>query len=113
MDLKDTVKLHWIPALLSMRTEYAGLASLGITLFLVGSVGEQWIYQSGALDGMQQGFWIPTTQVGGGMIIFGEDKRERTNFFQGIRLGATYQKSWLSSQELSAWSVDLGTNLAL
>lgn len=113
LDLKDTVKLHWIPAFVALRTEYAGLSFLGVNLFLVGGIGEQWLYQSGMLDGMEQGFWIPTAQIGGGIAIFGNANRERENFFQNIRLGATYQKSLFSTQELRAWSVDLAVNLAL
>ncbi len=109
--LRDTVMLHWLPALVSLRAEAAVLPSLGLGLFLIGGGGWHWLSQSGRLDGIEQRFLIPVSQIGAGVTIFGQNFWDSS--FQGIRLGMTVQKSFSGVQNMNVRSIDVGTSLLL
>ena len=106
LTLKDTIQLSWVPILGFLRFEYDSPLRPSI---LIGG-GQQWLSQSGQLQGLQQGFWIPTVRIGACITLFDPDDDKRTNFFQGVRVGSTYQKSILTKQEIVAWSFDLGSD---
>jgi hypothetical protein len=110
--LKDTVQTHWVPLVASIKTEYSGIKRIVKPSLLAGA-GAQWISQSGKLDGMQQGFWIPMSQLGVGLTFFDFDGSERSDYFQGVSLGAHRQTGFMTSQAFSTWMFDLGTNLVL
>lgn len=110
--LKDTIKLHCMPLLMSMQTVYTGLIRMGLQGFLTTGLGGHWYYQSGMLDGTQQGYWIPTSQIGGGIMVLSNEKTG-DQFFQGLRLGVSYLRSFKETQKLKAWSFDIGTGLLL
>lgn len=110
--LSDVIRLSWLPLLASTRIEYdipgTTLVKPSITL----GAGMHWILQSGKLDGIEQGFWIPFYSTGAALTLF-DQSRKAGEWFGGVTVGATVQNSFGSSQEVHAWSIDVGTHLVL
>lgn len=106
---RDLLKLHALPLLGSLRLEYRipGLPALKPTFALGG--GAYWFYQSGKLDGIEQGFWIPVVLAAPGVRLF--DGEEGGSWFGGINAAVSWQNSFASSQSLRALAFDLGATL--
>jgi len=107
----DLLKLHWLPISASLKFEY-GFS--GVTFikphFTVGS-GAQWLYQTGRLDGIEQGFWIPFYAFSPGITLF--EQEGISDWFGGVTFSGTYQSSFSSPQLIRGWSVDVGLNVLL
>ena len=111
-DSRAILTLHWLPVSLGTRIEYriSGVDFVRPHLDLEG--GAQWLYQSGKLDGIEQGFWVPFYQVAFGLTLFAPNQSQG-DWFGGINLGATVRNSFASQQNIRNWSMDVGLNLYL
>ncbi|MBI4405138.1 MAG: hypothetical protein HY537_13330 [Deltaproteobacteria bacterium] len=103
---KGALKLHWLPVLVGIKAAYQRFSA--VKPYLVATAGAQWLYQSGTLDGIEQGFWVPLYRLGGGLVIF-----DTSSWFRGISLGVSTNNSFGTSQSVSGWSIDMGVNLML
>ncbi len=109
---RAVVTLHWLPVSLGTRVEYrvSGLDFVRPHLDLEG--GTQWLYQSGKLDGFEQGFWVPFYQAAFGLTLFAPSS-PHGDWFGGINVGGTLRNSFASQQNIRSWSMDVGLNLYL
>jgi hypothetical protein len=113
--LKDYVSVHWLPMSAGVRASHPIPGLRFMTAFLTPAVGAQYIYQSGKLDGIDQGFWIPFASFRGGLSLFESDPRSRKSsaWLDGVALSGTLIRGLSSSNQMSAWSVDLGLRVLL
>lgn len=107
----DVLKLHWIPLAASLRFDYEIPRSFVKPTLILGA-GAQWLFQSGKLDGIEQGFWVPYAFVGPALTLFDQSSR-RGEWFGGVTVGPTFKKSFGSSQEIAGWSLDVAAHLVL
>lgn len=108
----DSIKLHWLPFSLGLKTAYNIKGLTFIKPSLTFGAGAQWFYQSGNLDGIEQGFWVPL-YFGGAHFTFFDETHKRNNWFGGVTLGASYQNSFASDQVFRGWSIDADVSLQL
>lgn len=111
-DSRAVLTLHWLPVSLGTRVEYRIPGVDFVRPHLDLESGAQWLYQSGKLDGIEQGFWVPFYQAAFGLILFAPNQSQG-NWFGGINLGATVRNSFASQQNIWNWSMDVGLNLYL
>lgn len=109
---RAVLTLHWLPISLGTRLEYhiSGFHAVKPYLNLEG--GAQWLYQSGKLDGIEQGFWVPFYQVSFGLTLFGPT-RTQGEWFGGINVGSSIRNSLASQLDIQSWSMDVGVNFYL
>lgn len=105
------MRLHSLPIFLGAQIEYEGFAP--IQPFIVGRAGAQWLYQSGNLDGIEQGFWIPFYQVGVGLTLFDSTHTQSDAWFSGLTLSALRHLSLSSDQVVQGWNLNLGISILL
>lgn len=110
--VKSLLKLHWIPISAGVNLTGNVFGTQAIKPYVFGSVGAQWLYQQGALDGVEQGFWVPFLRAGGGLTLF-DSIRRTGDWFGGLQIGASTQNSFGSTQTVKGWSLDLGMTLLL
>jgi len=108
----DVITLHWLPVSGALRLAYRIPGVSFLKPFLHGGAGAQWLQQSGKLDGITQGFWVPFYAFGGGLSAF-DQTESGDHWFGGVRLGATVSRSVGSSQVVRYWSLDAGITLLL
>jgi len=106
--LKDSVKLHWIPATVALKLIYDNFAYVTPSLSIGGGI--QMLYQSGRLDGSAQTFWVPFVSVSPAVRLF-DLSRNESHWFGGVVLGASFGNSVGSTQSVRYWSFDVGTSL--
>ena len=115
IELKDYVSVHWLPISAGVRASHQVPGIRSITAFLSPAVGSQYVYQSGKLDGIDQGFWLPYASVRGGLSLFESDPRSRKSsaWLDGVALSGTILQGLSSSSQMKAWSVDIGLRVLL
>ncbi len=109
---RGVLTLHWLPLSMGTRIEYRLFKSQIVKPFVEVGGGIQWLYQSGKLDGIEQGFWIPFYQTSLGLTFFGTDD-VHGNWFGGINIGGSLRNSFASQQNIRAGSLDVGININL
>ncbi len=75
-------------------------------------LGAQWIYQTGNLDGIEQGFWVPFYELGGGLVLF-DSLGQEDDWFGGLTVGVSQRKHLGGSQLVGTFSIDVGANFLL
>jgi len=113
--LTDYISVHWIPLSAGLRTSHAIPGLKVLTAFLTPAIGSQYIYQSGQLDGIDQGFWIPYVAIRSGLSLFERDRLVPSSsaWFDGIALSGTLFRGLSSTKPMLAWSLDLGLRVLL
>jgi len=107
--IQDVVRMHLVPLSAALRADYRLVDWLTPSLAVGG--GAMWIYQSGNLDGIEQGFWIPTLHVSPSLKLF--EGRTAGEWFGGLNVGVTYLLGVATEQRLRALSFDVGATLRL
>jgi hypothetical protein len=110
-DYSDIVRLHWLPASLGLKIDYQIPKFSSVRPFIEGGVGAQWLYQSGNLSGLEQGFWIPFYQTTLGLVLFGNSNFD--HWFGGIVMSFSWRNSFASDQSVKTRSIDAGVNFRL
>lgn len=108
----DLVKVHSLPLNVGTQLDYRIPGVSFVKPGLTASVGFLWFYQSGKLDGIEQGFWVPSYQVGAHLNFF-EGTTKSSEWFDGVQLGSTLYRSFASTQMFEGWSIDLGVGFVL
>lgn len=109
---EDIVSIHWLPLSAGLRGEYQFGAFRKIKPYAELRVGTQWIYQTGNLDGLEQGFWVTFYEFGGGLVLF-DSLVGSEDWFGGITVGASQRKHLGGSQLVEAFSLDFGATFLL
>lgn len=105
----DVIKLHRMPLSVGSQLSYP-LPGIGfIEPCVTFGVGAEYLYQTGRLDGLDQGFWVPFTLVSPALSFFKSEGGE--GWFGGLTVGATFQSSFASSQVVRGLSYDAGVTL--
>jgi len=107
----DLIKTHSLPLNAGVELSYL-IPRVPIRPGVSSSVGFFWFYQTGKLDGLEQGFWIPTYQLSGHLSFF-EGTTESTSWFKGVQLGTTLYKGFSTAQVFEGWSADLGVGFSI
>lgn len=112
-DPERTAKLtlHWLPLSLGTRIEYRFSGFESVRPFFQVKGGAEWLYQVGGLDGIDQGFWVPFVQYGGGLTLFDSSSPDR--WFGGLTLGLSKHQSFSSAQIIDGTVFDFGLNILL
>lgn len=105
------LRVHSIPLSAGLELEYKHW--LDFTPAIISKVGAQWVYQSGTLDGLEQGFWVPFYQIGLGLTLFEPYRESDQSWFGGIKIAVTNYRSISSSQTIEGLSTNLGVVLRL
>lgn len=103
--------LHWLPLSLGTRVEYRFSGFDAVRPFVTAKGGAEWLYQTGGLDGIEQGFWVPFVQYGGGLTLF--DSASPDRWFGGLSVGVSKHQSFSSAQLIDGTVFDLGVNILL
>lgn len=113
-DAESTAKLtlHWLPLSLGSRVEYRISGFEVVRPFIIAKGGAEWLYQVGGLEGIEQGFWVPFLQYGGGLTLF-DSPSSPDRWFGGLTLGISKHISFSSSQVIDGTVFDLGFNILL
>ena len=111
-DFTDVLRIHWLPLSVGGQVSYKIPGLRVVKVFVNPSVGVQWLYQAGRLDGIDQGFWIPFYKLGGGVNLF-DQSEDPSAWFGGVTLSAETLSSFGSSQTSKLWMLDLGLTLLL
>src|SRR5690606_26340699 len=76
--LEDVIRLHRVPitAFVEPYLEFSAVPWVRPSLPV--SLGAQWFFQSGTLDGIEQGFWLPFYRVGPRLTFFPARNAEST-----------------------------------
>jgi hypothetical protein len=106
---QDMLRLHYVPVSAMLRVDYQGFSILTPSLSLGG--GAAWLYQSGKLDGIEQGFWIPFVQISPAITLF--QTHASGSWFGGLTLGTSYLSSVASDQIFRALSFDVSATFLL
>lgn len=108
--------LHWLPLSLGSRMEYRFSGFEIIRPFVIVKGGAEWLYQVGQLDGIEQGFWIPYYQYGGGLTFFASTSsspHSSGSWFGGLTLGVSKHQSFSSQQSVNGTVFDFAVNIVL
>jgi len=108
----DLVKMHWLTLGGGLELDYQIAGFSYVRPFAGVDAGVQWLYQSGKLDGLEQGFWVPFLQARAGLNLFARP-RVSSEWFGGVNVGGAIRRSVASVQQVDSWSFDLGMNLYL
>ena len=108
----DVLKVHTLPLNLGAQIDYRIPGASFLKPGIASSVGFLWFYQSGKLDGIEQGFWVPSYQLSAHLNLF-EGTSEASKWFKGVQLGSTLYRSFASAQVFEGWSFDLGVGFVL
>lgn len=108
----DLLKVHSLPLNAGVQLDYRIPGVSFIKPGISSSVGFMWFYQTGKLDGIEQGFWIPSYQLSAHLNLF-EGLTKESQWFNGVQLGSTLFRSFASAQVFEAWSIDLGVGFTL
>lgn len=112
-NLSDLLRIHWLPLSLGGQVSYKIPGLKVVKVFVNPSIGVQWLYQSGRLDGIDQGFWIPFYKLGGGVNLFDQSEKDASAWFGGVNLSAETLSSFGSAQTSKLWKLDVGLTLLL
>jgi len=104
------ITVHRLPLAVGANLDYSISGLRQIRPFAVAKVGAEWFYQTGALDGLEQGFWIPYVELGGGLTLF---EGAPQDWFRGISLSVSSHNGLGGSQIVRALAFDLGINILL
>ncbi len=104
------ITVHRVPLYLGAKLDYSIPSLSEIRPFVVAKTGAQWFYQSGALDGLEQGFWIPFVEWGGGLTLF---EGASQDWFRGISFSVSSHTGLGNAQVVRAIAFDLGINILL
>lgn len=105
------ITLHWLPLSLGTRVEYRFSGFDAVRPFITAKGGAEWLYQTGGLDGLEQGFWVPFLQYGAGLTLFDSSSPDR--WFGGLTLGVSKHQSFSSAQIVDGTVVDFGVSILL
>jgi len=111
-ELIDLVKVHWLTVDVAMTLDYDIPNLSWLRPFVQVGGGVQWLYQTGNLDGLEQGFWSPFYAGKAGLNLFTRP-RVRTEWFGGFVVASTLRRSVGAQTKIESWSFDLGLNLYL
>ena len=110
--LKDNIQVHMIPLSGSARLSYKLPFASFIRIEVRPGIGVQWLYQSGVLDGIDQGFWIPYGFLSAGLNLFDQSQKSNS-WFGGVTLSGTRAMSLAGEQTTRLWQADLGVRFLL
>lgn len=109
---RDMIQLTRIPLAGGIRGDLAFSDAVRVKPYVEAAAGVQWLYQSGKLDkALEQGFWIPFYEVGLGTNLFAG--ANATDWFGGVDVGGSIQRSVGSEQVTNSWALQLGVTLYL
>jgi len=109
---RDMIQLSRIPIAAGLRADFRIFNKIPFRPYVEASVGIQWFYQSGKLDkAIEQGFWIPFYQGGVGINLF--DSEVANDWFGGLDVAGSIQRSANSTQVAESWALNLGVTLNL
>lgn len=106
------VTLHWLPIAIGTKLEYRIPRFEVVRPFATIKAGAQWFYQAGSLDGLEQGFWVPFYQYGGGLTLF-DSISNPNRWFGGMSVGLSKTQSFSSDQSVEGTIIDIGLNIVL
>lgn len=104
------ITVHRLPLSVGTTLDYSINGLKEVRPFAVAKMGAEWFYQSGALDGLEQGFWVPYLEIGGGLTLF---EGAPQDWFRGISLSVSSHNGLGSSQVVRAMAFELGINILL
>ncbi len=104
--------LHRLPLSLGARMEYRFSGFESVRPFAQMKAGAQWLYQVGQLDGIEQGFWIPFYEYGGGLTLL-DAPSSPDRWFGGFNIGLFKSQSFSSDQVVSGTTFEFGMNILL
>jgi hypothetical protein len=110
-DYTDVVRLHWLPLAVGLKLDYQIPGVSFVKPYVEGSIGAQWLFQSGNLSGLEQSFWVPFYQASFGLFLFSNNNND--NWFGGIVTCYSLRNSFASDQAVKTQSIDLGLNFRL
>jgi hypothetical protein len=110
--VQGVVKLHWVPIYVGTRIKTALFGLNAVKPHVVGRAGMQWLYQSGTLDGLERGFWVPFFDVGGGVSLF-ESETDADSWFGGLSLSLFRHEGLSSEQTVKSWMFEAGMQVWL
>lgn len=113
--IKDVVALHMMPLSAGIQLKHRIPGTKRFSVFATPTLGTQWIYREGTLDGINQSYWIPFYGARAGFVMFenASTSTKSGGWFDGVSIGTSYKKSFSSGAQLQAWSADLGIKLLL
>jgi hypothetical protein len=112
LSLRDNIQVHMIPLSGSARISYQLPFASFIKIEARPGIGVQWLYQAGALDGIDQGFWIPMGYVSAGLNLFDQSQKSNS-WFGGVSVTGTRAINLTSDQTSKLWQLDLGVRFLL
>ncbi|MBP7843509.1 MAG: hypothetical protein KA116_01720 [Proteobacteria bacterium] len=111
--LTDQVALQWIPLSAGAQIKQKIPGTQHFSAFFAPSIGSQYFYQTGNLDGIDQGYWIGFWNLRAGLVLFEQTSKKIGSVFEGVVLGGNLSQAVVSRQKFSSWSADLGIKFAL
>lgn len=111
VDLRDELSVQTLDVGGGADAQMVNVLPWWLTLGARVTGGMVWVYQTGNLDGMTQGYWIPVVAGGPTMTLFG-DRSPGARGFVGVTLAADVRRSMGATQRLSGWNGDLGVRYA-
>jgi hypothetical protein len=104
--------LHHLPLTVGTKAEYAFSSFSAVRPYIGVRTGAEWLYQTGKLDGVEQGFWIPFYEVGAGLVLF-DTPASIDKWFGGMVIDISKHQSILSNQSVAGWQYNVGINVLL
>ncbi|MEZ4742308.1 MAG: hypothetical protein R3B45_07665 [Bdellovibrionota bacterium] len=111
-EIEDTVTFQWVPLQIASRLDFEILRMGFLTPSIEGGVGTNWFHQTGTVDGVDQGFWVPVYHGALALTLFGGAIGPNVTF-GGITIRSQYQRSISDDQAFSGWYHNLGTKILL
>jgi hypothetical protein len=108
--VRDSISLQWLPISASIKTSYK--TPFYITPYASIGGGNQFIRQSGTLDGISQSYWVPF-YIGSAGIAWFDRSTPEAGGFSGVSTGLSYLNSLKSDQIVTFWTMDLGVNFTM
>lgn len=109
--LREYLKLSWVPMSLGTKFIYTVPNFPFIKPSLTLSGGAHWFYQTGAIKGANQSFWVPYFAITPALSFL--EGSMPTDWFGGFTFGLTYQHSLSELHRVNSVSFDMGINILL
>ena len=109
MALRDSITYQWVPVGLGLTGEL--YAANRIRPGLVVGAGMDWISQSGALDGINQSYRLPSYFGGPTLTLFPNTDKTAIGF-DGLTVSSVY-RSTFGENEMRGWAINIGTRFAM
>ncbi len=107
----DFMRLHWFNAGLGAKISRTVPGASFLAAFIHPSLGVQLLSQTGVLDGISQGFWLPYYELGGGVNLFGQSRGR--SWFGGVDLSLARSSGFSSEQAVGFWKTGLSLRVIL